>query len=375
MLNIRYRPKVSVPSSNEDLGGMYERVFKRIWNEDDHPRGQPNNAGQFVEAGGASGEKPLYPRDRGVRRNASTSSGTTAQDHFAKVDDLGTLTTAQIEMRESRIVDRKLKPNERAVYDEHNAELLRELKAHHQTFEVHAGDTEGYTAERFEKQQVIFDKLMEKALVNAKPADGQDPVFTILAGRGGSGKSKFSLEKKLASGVYDPSKNLVIDADAIKLMLMDMDGKTGKGHLAYLYHEESTHIAERLLSKARDLGLNVVYDATMKSDKPQIIDSFKNEGYSIEAHLMDLPREMAANRALDRYLRGNNPKTGATGRLVKPSVVLENQNNEKNFDLATSRGVDKWSIWDNRVEGENESPVLVARSSDANLRLRGRKSD
>src|SRR5690606_24786573 len=90
----------------------------------------------------------------------------------------------------------------------------------------------------------------------ATPPDGVQPTFTLLGGRGGSGKSWFK------GKVYDPNKAIVLDADEIKGMLPEYEGWN-----AHQVHEESSDILEGLLRKARELGLNVVLDGTLKTAK------------------------------------------------------------------------------------------------------------
>lgn len=179
----------------------------------------------------------------------------------------------------------------------------------------------------------------------AIPADGEAPTFTILGGRGGSGKSQF---KGL---VYDPDKCIVLDADHIKSMLPEYEGWN-----AATVHEESSDILERALAKARERGLNVVLDATMKTAKSAIakVQSFKDSGYRTEAHYMHLPRQEAAKRAIARFL-------GKTARFVPPKVVLENTTNEESFDGIKSM-VDAWSFRDNNVK-KGEAPILISESA------------
>jgi len=83
----------------------------------------------------------------------------------------------------------------------------------------------------------------------------------------------------------------------------------------------------------------------------------KKRGYRIEGHYMHVPREVVATRAVERYL-GKGP-TGRK-RLVPVDVILDNTNNEKNFD-SMKKYFDKWSAWDNQVQ-KGELPKLISRS-------------
>ena len=184
---------------------------------------------------------------------------------------------------------------------------------------------------------------------NSKPASGEKPTFTILGGRGGSGKSSFKYD------VYDPDKCIVIDADAIKEMMPEYEGWN-----AWQVHEESSDIVESALEFARINGLNVVLDATMKTAKTAIekVQAFKDKGYRTEAHYMHLPRQEAAKRAVQRFLDG-----GEHGRLVPIDAVLKNTTNEAAFDQI-KKMTDAWSFSDNNVP-KGQKPILISKSDES----------
>jgi hypothetical protein len=153
----------------------------------------------------------------------------------------------------------------------------------------------------------------------------------------------------------------VVNADDVKMWRMAKDGHADQGHLAPLYHEESSQIAEQIMEEARARKLNVVYDATMKSDKPNIPGDFSKEGYDIHTIMVQVGGEEAAGRAVDRYINGT--KDGKVGRLVPPSIVLGNINNEANFDREVARRNgpgDQFSLYDNRGGTKDTQPRLIA---------------
>lgn len=212
---------------------------------------------------------------------------------------------------------------------------IEETIAEHKT-----GDA--YLPARQAKHREIYAKLLSpERIAAATPADGP-PTFTILGGRGGSGKSWFK------NKVYDPAKSVVIDSDEIKGMLPEYEGWN-----AHQVHEESSDIANTLISTARLLGLNVVLDGTLKSSKGAVekVKAFKGEGYRVEAHYMHLPRQEAAKRAVSRFL-------GKTQRYVPVEVVLANTTNEASFDEVRAHA-DAWSFRDNNV-AEGEEPILIS---------------
>ena len=203
------------------------------------------------------------------------------------------------------------------------------------------------------QREILHHKIMSEllspdAVKNATPADGEAPKFIILGGRGGSGKSSFE------GTVYDPKTSIVLDADHIKGMIPEYEGWNSA-----VVHNESGEIFDNAVRLARELGLNVVLDKTMKTAKSAIADvqSFKDAGYRTEAHYMHLPRQEAAKRAVGRFLGG-----GEKGRYVPVDVVLSNTTNEGAFDQVKGM-CDAWSFRDNNVK-KGEQPILISQSGD-----------
>jgi predicted ABC-type ATPase len=200
-----------------------------------------------------------------------------------------------------------------------------------------------YSATREKIHGRIIDSILSpRKIEEAKPSNGERPKFIMLGGRGGSGKSWFE------GNVYDPQKFIVLDADVIKGMLPEYEGWN-----AAQVHEESSDILEGIIKMARDKGLNVVLDATMKTATSAIakMRAFKNKGYTIEAHYMHLPRQEAAKRAVSRFM-------GKTKRYVPINVVLSNISNEETFDLIKAEA-DNWSFRDNNVP-KGKEPIVIS---------------
>lgn len=198
-----------------------------------------------------------------------------------------------------------------------------------------------YKRERAEKHKEIIKELFKNA-DSARPKNGEKPKFLVLGGRGGSGKSKFD------GLVYDRSKYIVLDADAIKEMLPEY-----RGNNAFEVHEESSDILKQALKKAQKKGLNVVLDGTMKtlSSTEKKIKDFADKGYDIEMYYMHLPREKSAERAIGRFM-------GDNGRYVPLNVLLDMKHNEENFD-ALKKYASKWAFYNNDVPRKEDKPILV----------------
>ena len=104
-----------------------------------------------------------------------------------------------------------------------------------------------YTPEREKVHaEIIRSILTPETVANARPAPGEKPVFTMIGGRGGSGKSWFSGKGQKV----DPTRNIVIDNDSFKSKLPGYEGWN-----AALYHEEASDIFDRLDVMARSLGV------------------------------------------------------------------------------------------------------------------------
>lgn len=200
---------------------------------------------------------------------------------------------------------------------------------------------QGYFVGREAIHNNIIDKIFKNAK-NTRPEKGKKPTFIFLGGRGGSGKSKFD------GLVYDRSKYIVLDADAIKEMLPEY-----KGYNAFEVHEESSDILNKALEKAQKLGLNVVLDATMKTKKSteNKIKSFQKAGYNIEMYYMHLPREKAVQRAFGRFM-------GQSGRYVPFKELMKMKDNEQNFD-ELKKYASKWAFYNNDVASKDDKPILV----------------
>lgn len=187
-----------------------------------------------------------------------------------------------------------------------------------------------YEEGRARKHEEIIQKILPaEKFLSAKPEEGKKPVLVMLGGRGGSGKSS------LRGEVYDPDKAVVLDADEIKGMLDEYEGWN-----AFQVHEESSDILEKITAIAQHYGLNIVIDATMKTTRSSVgtAQRFLNSEYEIECHYMHCPRQIAAERALSRFM-------GKSGRYVPIDVILGNTKNEETFE-AVKQMATSWSFRD-----------------------------
>lgn len=218
-----------------------------------------------------------------------------------------------------------------------------------ETYKYYSDGKGHYRKERVAIHKKILNDIFKNAK-NAKPKNGEAPTFIMLGGRGGSGKSKFGEEG--ASQVYNANNFIVLDADKIKESLPEY-----KGYNAFEVHEESSDIMKKALKKARQNGLNVVLDGTMKSfnSSEKKLKEFEKDGYNVEMYYMHLPREKSTERAIGRFMKDG-------GRYVPLDILLDMKENEENFDKL-KKYAKKWAFYNNDVE-RGEQPVLIDKSED-----------
>ena len=230
------------------------------------------------------------------------------------------------------------------------------LESSDTTYTTHTGN---YTPERKELHKQIMQKILSPERIKAAtPESGTKPTFIVLGGRGGSGKSSFTHNEETGEPAkvneFDSKKFLTLDADAIKQLL----DPPYEGWNANQVHEESSYLFDKLTDMAQKMGLNIISDATLKSDKMgPVLKQFQDQGYDIQGHYMFLPRHKAAERACGRYLQKGPEERG---RLVPPEVILGNTKNEENFDKLKHLFV-KWSAYDND-QPKGKPPQLIDHS-------------
>jgi len=208
----------------------------------------------------------------------------------------------------------------------------------------------GYTKARKELHAKITREILTKeAIRQATPVKGQAPEFVVLGGRGGSGKGSFT---NGTINEFDAKRFIKLDSDAIKEAL----NPPYEGWNAKAVHQESTELFDRISAQAKDMGLNVIHDVTLKTPGKieGVIKEFRDKKYKVQGHYMFVPPEESARRGVQRYL-GKAPNF-KRGRLVPVSVLLAMQDNEKSFEQA--KGLfDKWSVYDN----QGRTPTLISR--------------
>ena len=223
------------------------------------------------------------------------------------------------------------------------AAVKKKIAAGTATDKLHKRDGE-YTPERKALHSKIIRSLLSPdAVARATPPPGQKPTVTFLGGRGGSGKSWLT---KKGEGPVDGEHAIILNSDDVQEHLPEYQGWN-----AAHTHDEAAEIVENVENVARGAGLNVILDATMRSEGgvKKKLERFQKAGYDVKGYYMFLPPEEAAKRALQRYDRG-----GEKGRYVPPEYTLGSTANEKNFD-SFMPSFKQWGVYKNT----GKSPELV----------------
>lgn len=203
-----------------------------------------------------------------------------------------------------------------------------------------------YTEERQRLHAEILNELFEDDHVElATPAPGEKPTIVLLGGRPGAGKTtalhKFGFP-------FELSKFINISADIIQTKL---PGYTDR--LAALFNQEAQDISAQAERIAVLAGVNILYDATMKSTGPAVerTKDFIKAGYDVESYFIHTSPQTAALRSVHRFT-----EQGKEGRYVPPRVALSAVTNEQSFD-AVRPYLKRWALYDNNADF---APRLVA---------------
>lgn len=175
----------------------------------------------------------------------------------------------------------------------------------------------------------------------------------IIVGLPGSGKSS-----ALADVISQEFNSRIIDSDEAKKLLPEYNNGWG----ASIVHNESKLISDTQLKESMLKGENIVLPRVGGNYKviDQIVSMAKQSGYSVYIHYVELSREKALGRMLDRFIN--------TGRFMAPEIIDKYNNSidgnkiEKTYEYFKKGGnINGYSKWNNDV-GRGESPILIEQS-------------
>lgn len=195
----------------------------------------------------------------------------------------------------------------------------------------------------------IHRKILKNTFKDKRTIDKKDPDLYIMGGVGGSAKTS-ALHKKI------PERTVVLNADDFKTKLSQYDRSPIRrlplAHAPYL-HEESSHLFERGIVKARREKRDVTLDMTFANYKKgkRIIDKFKRKGYDIHF----LGTQKYPHQAIDNVTR----RFVKSGRYVPPEVIAV-KGNEINKNVMSARKISDTHFIVDTTDKENN--IVVSRS-------------
>ena len=193
--------------------------------------------------------------------------------------------------------------------------------------------------------------VYEDRLFTGKPNAEKKVVFVM--GKPGSGKSSIEavpLIKKL--------KAVLVDSDEAKKLFPEYDNGRGAG----VIHEESSKVAADLTVRAVEKGQNIVFpvvgadaDSLLKK-----INAFKQNGYKVYLHNVDIPGDESYRRSFVRYLN--------TGRLIDHGYLINvgNKPNDVYNHIKSLNILNGYKKTNNFVK-RGEKPILIEKERGISL--------
>jgi len=132
----------------------------------------------------------------------------------------------------------------------------------------------------------------------------ENPTVTLVAGLSSSGKSSYLRKLKAPNTV-------IIEPEEIKASFEGYEGWNSA-----LFADEAATKIEQMVKRAVDNRYNLIIENNFIESQraKQIVEAFKEKGYTVNLVYIDVPMEDAMRRALARY-------QGKTGRYVSPMYL------------------------------------------------------
>ena len=184
------------------------------------------------------------------------------------------------------------------------------------------------------KEEVVYNGDVEKG----------HKAFLVL-GLPASGKSSVITDRLLKE-----NKAILLDSDEAKKIIPEYDNGWGAGAV----HEESKEVNKRLIRNVIENydGANVVMPI-VGDTVPKVsdyMDVFKEAGYSVSLHLVEVSVRTSLSRMLKRFIEDN--------RFINPEIVFNYSNKPSIVFEKMKEEADEYVKWSNEVK-RGEKPVLV----------------
>jgi len=199
-------------------------------------------------------------------------------------------------------------------------------------------------------------------LSNGKRVTDGPATALFMAGGGGAGKDTILFEE-MGGGL---GHAVIVDPDRAKQKIPEMGEivKVDMERAAPAVHEESSEMAKNLAAQAKARGTNVVVNGTGNNGPEKFmgkINAARKDGYKVEVAMVDIPTEVAVQRAIDR---ANNPDSPSHGRLPDLNVLRQQHRQVAKNHLVWRDQVDDWQVWAN---DEGSRRVVAYRSGGGKI--------
>lgn len=244
------------------------------------------------------------------------------------------------------------------------AQLDTALAANKSTAKLYRDEQGQWTAERTELHRKLIDQVWNAA---AQVPTARRAVYA--GGLPGAGKTTFLASPAAKANGINIDDYLTINPDDMKALLVatpgavpDYPGLT-PNETASLIHEESSYLADELLTRALAAGKNVLIDRTMGAAKPvkATLKDLHELGYHVTSVYIDSTPAESLARAEFRYRGKAGDYSGrpiAFASVANTPVDAQGRTPSRvTFETVAAPGSDAWLLVAHHKLGE---PVLIA---------------
>lgn len=332
------------------------------WDESKHPRGQPQNAGQFSHVASTGSHAATSSAEY---RPAKPLTARQRVDAKALVAALTRGRTPEQAVQESpaRPSQPPARPEGLAESPAHQSQAVAAVEreyppANHNgadTLERHRLPDGSLTRQR----KALHDKIINSLRGHVPPSANR--TFFMMGGGPASGKSNI-----LHSGQVVLPPAVHVDSDAIKTQLPEYNGLQGEKDLraAAFVHEESSAIAKSTMAQSFAGGQDTLLDGTGNASLEGVeakCRAARQAGYKVQAEYVTC--------SIDEALRRNLERAKKTGRLP-PEAFLRATHASVSRILpeAIAKGLfDNVRLWDTENKDTSGNPTLVASAVGSQL--------
>lgn len=193
----------------------------------------------------------------------------------------------------------------------------------------------------------------KKVLYNGDARKGFRADFVL--GLPASGKSSV-----ISNELIINNKAFLLDNDETKKLIPEYNDGWGAG----IVHEESGDVSNKLSLRFIDensslYGTNLVIPTVGSKNTASKIEMYKNAGYDVHLHYVDVAQETSLSRMLKRFITDN--------RFLDPNLVYKFGKTPLEVYEQLKSEVESYEKWSNEV-GRNEKARLIESSSSEETR-------